>query len=106
MGSSDEDVDAPPQMAHALVAPQEPRAMTANRRSASISCGKVLDYWAFVEELNMMFEFAVFECLAMKRWTKKQRAAFLLYLAGMQEQMRSHMRDPRVITLPFRSDAV
>ncbi len=54
--SSDEDVDAPPQMALALVAPQAPVAMSASRRSASISCGKVLDYWAFVEELNMMFE--------------------------------------------------
>jgi hypothetical protein len=101
--SSDEDVDAPPQMALAIVAPQAPGAMTASRRSASISCGKVLDYWAFVEELNMMFEFAVFECLVMKRWTKRQRAAFILYLAGMEEQMRSFMCDPRVITLPFKA---
>lgn len=103
MESSDEDEDAPPRMALALAAPQAPRAMTANLRSASISCGKVLDYWAFVEEFNMMFEFALFECMVMKLWTKRQRAAFIVYLLGMQEQMRSFMCDARVVTLPFKS---
>ncbi len=61
-----------------------------------------MDYCAFVEEFYIMFEFALFECLVMKRWTKKQSAAFMLCLVGMQEQMRSYMCDTRVITLPFK----
>lgn len=100
--SSDEEA-APPRMRAVLVARRAPRDMTYNRRSASISCGKLMDFEAFQEELLMLMEFALFECHVMKQWTQKQRAAFLLYLAGMQQQMQIFMCDPMVITLPFKS---
>ena len=90
-------------MRHVVVQRRAPRDMTYNRRAGSISCGKLLDFENFEEELLMLMDFALLECRIMRQWTPKQRAAFLVYLAGMHMQMHIFMCDLMVITLPFKS---
>jgi hypothetical protein len=82
---------------------QAAQQMTLNRRSGAITCGRVLDFIAYSEELEQMDAFVALECLLVDEWTTEQRIALLLLMDGIRLGMRNYFLNPMIITLPFKS---
>jgi hypothetical protein len=82
---------------------QAAQQMTLNRRSGAISCGKILDFIAYCDELEQMDQISALEGVLVKRWTTQQRIALLLLMDGCRLEMRAYFLNPIVITLPLKS---